>query len=102
MLYTGNRGVRTHHKAEAVPAKLPVARNTMLLSAGMAALYGMTQLSAAVATITFVAVTGLEGLAGLGPGIFLVSAALTALPAARAMDRLGRVPVLAGGSALGS
>ena len=59
-------------KAEAVPTKPPVARNTVLLSAGMAALYRMVELSAAVATITFVGVTGLEGLAGLGPAIFLI------------------------------
>src|SRR5215213_4856269 len=79
------------------PAKLPIARNTMLLSAAMAALYGMVELSAAVAPITFAAVTGLEGLVGLGPAIFLGTAALSAFPAGRAMDRFGRVPVLAGG-----
>src|SRR3954466_13645375 len=79
------------------PAKLPIARNTMLLSAGMATLYGMTQLSVAVATITFVDVTGFEGLVGLGPAIFLGTAALAAFPAGEAMDRFGRVPVLAGG-----
>ena len=80
-----------------MPAKLPIARNTMLLSAAMAALYGMVELSAAVAPITFAAVTGLEGLVGLGPAIFLGTAALSAFPAGRAMDRFGRVPVLAGG-----
>lgn len=84
-----------------MPAKLPVARNTLLLSAGMGALYGMVQLWAAVAPITFEAVTGLEGLVGLGPAIFMTTAALAALPAGRAMDRFGRVPVLAGGFALG-
>jgi MFS family permease len=67
----------------------------------MAALYGMVQLWAAVTPITFEAVTGLEGLVGLGPAIFMSTAALAALPAGRAMDRLGRVPVLAGGFALG-
>jgi MFS family permease len=81
--------------------KRTVARNTMLLSASMAALYGMTQLSVAVATITFVNVTGFEGLVGLGPAIFLGTAALAAFPAGRSMDRFGRVPVLAGGFALG-
>jgi MFS family permease len=84
-----------------VPTKLPVARNTILLSGGMAALYGMVQLWAAVTPITFEAVTGLEGLVGLGLAIFLSTAALAALPAGRAMDRFGRVPVLAGGFALG-
>jgi MFS family permease len=67
----------------------------------MAALYGMVQLWAAVTPITFEAVTGLEGLVGLGPAIFMSTAALAALPAGRAMDRFGRVPVLAGGFALG-
>lgn len=81
--------------------KLPVARNTLLLSAGMAALYGMVQLWAAVTPITFEAVTGLKGLAGLGPAIFMATGALAALPAGRAMDRFGRVPVLAVGFALG-
>jgi MFS family permease len=59
------------------------------------------QLWAAVTPNTFEAVTGLEGLVGLGPAIFMSTAALAALPAGRAMDRLGRVPVLAGGFALG-
>src|SRR3712207_1615133 len=67
----------------------------------MAMLYGMTQLSVAVATITFVAVTGFKGLVGLGPAIFLGTAALAAFPAGRAMDRFARVPVLAGGFGLG-
>jgi MFS family permease len=83
------------------PEKLPVGRNTLLLSAGMAALYGMVQLWAAVTPITFEAVTGLKGLVGLGPAIFMSTAALAALPAGRTMDRFGRVPVLAGGFALG-
>jgi MFS family permease len=55
------------------------------------------QLVAAVSSITFVLVTGVEGLLGLGPAIFLVSSALTAVPAGRLMDRIGRKPVIAGG-----
>jgi hypothetical protein len=82
------------------PEQLPVGRNTLLLSGGMAALYGMVQLWA-VTPITFEAVSGLEGLVGLGPAIFMSTAALAALRAGGAMDRLGRVPVLAGGFALG-
>jgi MFS family permease len=50
-----------------------------------------------VSSITFVLVTGVEGLLGLGPAIFLVAAALTAVPAGRAMDRVGRRAVLACG-----
>jgi MFS family permease len=81
---------------------LPVRRNTGLLSASLAANSAMLQLSAAVASLTFVLVTGVEGLLGLGPAIVLASGALTALPAGRAMDRFGRVPVLAGGFLAGA
>jgi len=55
------------------------------------------QLAAAVNTLTFVLVTGIEGLLGLGPAIFLVSSGLASLPAGRAMDRYGRKPVIAVG-----
>jgi MFS family permease len=78
-----------------------VLRNTILLSAGMAALYGMNQLAVAVATTTFAFASGRDGLAGIGPAIFLATAAFAAFAAGRAMDRLGRVPVLAGGFGLG-
>src|SRR5215213_1183364 len=67
----------------------------------MAVTSAMLQLVAALASTTFVLATGVEGLLGLGPAIFLVTAALAALPAGRAMDRFGRVPVLAAGFALG-
>jgi MFS family permease len=55
------------------------------------------QLVAAVSSITFVLITGIEGLLGLGPAIFLVASALAAVPAGRAMDSIGRRPVIAGG-----
>lgn len=80
---------------------LPIARNTALLAAALAANSGMLQLQAAVASITLVAVVGVEGLLGLGPAIVLASGALAALPAGRLMDRVGRVPVLAGGFVVG-
>jgi MFS family permease len=88
----------------ATPAaqRLPIRRNTVLLSAALAANSGMLQLSAAVATITFVLVTGVKGLLGLGPAIVLASGALAAVPAGRAMDRFGRVPVLAAGFVIGA
>jgi MFS family permease len=79
----------------------PVARNTLLLASSLAALSGMLQLGVAVATTSLVLVTGIEGILGLGPAIFLVSGAVSALPAGRLMDRFGRVPVLAGGFGLG-
>jgi len=81
--------------------ELHVRRNTILLSAAVAVKSAVLQLVAAISTLTFALVTGIEHLLGLGPAIFLTSAALTALPAGRAMDRLGRVPVLAAGFAVG-
>ena len=81
--------------------ELHVRRNTLLLSAALAANSGMLQLSAAVASLTLVLVLGVDQLLGLGPAIVLASGALAALPAGRAMDRFGRVPVLAAGFATG-
>jgi MFS family permease len=80
----------------------PVVRNTLLLAAALMSLSGMLQLAVAVATTTLVLVTGIEGILGLGPAILLASAAAAALPAGRAMDRFGRVPVLAGGFLIGA
>ena len=84
------------------PPALPIARNTALLSAALAANSAMLQLSAAVASITLVEVLGVEGLLGLGPAIVLAAGALAALPAGRSMDRFGRVPVLAAGFCVGA
>src|SRR3712207_3090698 len=74
-----------------------VRRNTVLLAVAMAVYSSVLQLVAAVSSITFVLVTGIEGLLGLGPAIFLTASALTAVPAGRAMDRRGRKPVIIGG-----
>ena len=79
----------------------PVARNTVLLAGSLTCLSGMLQLGVAVATTSLVLVTGIEGILGLGPAIFLLAGALSAMPAGRLMDRVGRVPVLAGGFVLG-
>jgi MFS family permease len=73
---------------------LPIKRNTILLAATMAVFSAVVQLVAAVSSLTFVLVTGVEGLLGLGPAIFLTASALTAVPAGRAMDRVGRKPVM--------
>lgn len=78
-----------------------VRRNTFLLAAGLATNSGMLQLQAAVASLTLVLVLDVQGLLGLGPAIVLASGAAVALPAGRAMDRFGRVPVLAAGYATG-
>jgi MFS family permease len=79
----------------------PVRRNVLLLASGLVCLSGMFQLAVAVATVTLVLVTGIEGILGLGPAIFLVSTALAAGPAGRAMDRFGRMPVIRVGFAAG-
>jgi MFS family permease len=72
-----------------------VRRNTVLLAGAMAVNSATLQLVAAVSSLTFVLVTGVERLLGLGPAIFLTSGALTSAFAGRAMDRYGRVPILA-------
>ena len=79
----------------------PVRRNTLLLSATLTCLSGTIQLVVAVATTTLVVVTGIEGILGLGPAIFLTTGALAAFPAGRLMDRHGRVPILAAGCLAG-
>ena len=93
-----DHGDRLRALSEPVP---PIRRNTILLAASMAANSAMLQLSAAVATLTVVLVVGVKGLVGLGPAIVLGTGALFALPAGRAMDRFGRIPVLVAGFALG-
>jgi MFS family permease len=71
-----------------------IRRNTLLLAATLAVNSAVVQLVAAVSSLTFVLVTGVRGLLGLGPAIFLVAAAVTGAVAGRAMDRFGRRPVL--------
>ena len=81
---------------------LNVKRNTILLAAALAINSCLFQLAAAVSSLTFVQITGIEGLLGLGPAIFLASSGLAALPAGRAMDRFGRVPVIVAGFVVAS
>jgi len=81
--------------------KLPVGRNTALLSSSLAMNSATLQMSAAVASLTLVSVLDIEGLLGLGPAIVLAAGALAALPAGLLMDRMGRVPILAGGFGCG-
>ncbi len=82
----------------AVTGDIDLARsvrgNTLLLATTMAVYSVVLQLVAAVSSITFVLITGIEGLLGLGPAIFLVASALAAIPAGRAMHRVGRRPVM--------
>ena len=84
------------------PPALPIRRNTVLLAATMAVNSAVLQLVAAVSSLTFVLVTGVRGLLGLGPAIFLTASALTAMPAGRLMDRFGRTPVMSFGFAIGA
>jgi MFS family permease len=79
-----------------------VRRNTVLLAATMAVNSAVLQLVAAVSSLTFVLVTGVRGLVGLGPAIFLTASALTSMPAGRMMDRLGRKPVMSFGFVIGA
>ena len=73
------------------PENLPIRRNTILLAAIMAVNSAVLQLVAAVSSLTFVLVTGIEGLLGLGPAIFLVSGALTSAFVCLASGAFGRV-----------
>jgi MFS family permease len=84
------------------PPALNVRRNTVLLAATMAVNSAVLQLVAAVSSLTFVLVTGVRGLLGLGPANFLCASALCAMPAGRMMDRFGRTPVMSVGFILGS
>jgi MFS family permease len=61
----------------------------------------MIQLAVALGTVTLVAVTGIEGILGLGPAIFLIAGAIAVGPAGRISDRVGRMPVIRGGFLFG-
>jgi MFS family permease len=79
-----------------------IRRNTFLLAATLAVNSAVVQLVAAVSSLTFVHVTGVRGLLGLGPAIFLTSSGLLGAYGGRAMDRLGRRPILTVGFLVGS
>jgi MFS family permease len=79
-----------------------VRRNAFLLCAGLIANSGMFQLAAALSSLTLVAVTGIRGILGLGPAIFLAAGATAVAPAGRLMDRVGRMPVIRAGFAGGA
>src|SRR4051794_34377491 len=79
----------------------PVRRNALLLALGLVFQSGMIQLAVALGTVTIVAVTGVEGILGLGPAVFLLAGAAAAGPAGRISDRVGRMPVIRTGFVLG-
>ena len=71
-----------------------VRRNAFLLAGGLVCNSGMFQLAAALSSLTLVAVTGVTGILGLGPAIFLASGAAAVAPSGRLSDRYGRMPVI--------
>jgi MFS family permease len=79
----------------------PVRRNAVLLALGLVFQSGMIQLAVALGTVTIVAVTGVKGILGLGPAVFLIAGALAVGPAGRISDRVGRMPVIRAGFVLG-
>lgn len=81
---------------------LPIRRNASLLAGAMAMQSAALQLSAAMSSLTFALVTGVTSLLGLGPALTMIAAAISAQPAGRLMDRVGRIPVLAGGFLAGA
>jgi MFS family permease len=79
-----------------------VKRNAFLLAASLVCNSGMFQLAAALSSLTLVAVTGVKGVLGLGPAIFLTAGGLSVAPAGRLMDRVGRMPVIRGAFVIGA
>ena len=77
-------------------------RNALLLAGCLVVNSAAFQLAAALASVTLVAVTGVKGILGLGPAIFLASGAFAVGPAGRLSDRVGRVPVIAGAFLVGA
>lgn len=78
-----------------------VRRNAFLLAGCLVCNSGAFQLAAALSSLTLVAVTGVTGILGLGPAIFLAAGAFAVGPAGRLMDRVGRMPVVRGAFAGG-
>src|SRR3954471_7729605 len=78
-----------------------VRRNAFLLAAGLVFQSGMIQLAVALGTVTIVAVTGVKGILGFGPAVFLLAGAIAVGPAGRLSDRVGRMPVIRGEFVLG-
>jgi MFS family permease len=72
----------------------PIVRNAVLLALGLICLNATLQLFVALGTVTLVSVTGIEGILGLGPAIYLAAGALAVFPAGRLGDRFGRMPVI--------
>jgi len=82
--------------------KPEVKRNAFLLAGGLVCNSAAFQLAAALSSLTLVAVTGVKGILGLGPAIFLAAGGVAVGPAGRLSDRFGRMPVIRGGYAGGA
>src|SRR3954447_22090815 len=87
---------------ESMPPEIDVRRSQGLIATAMAVYSAAVQLGVALGTVTFVAVTGWQRLLGAAPALMLGGAGLAAGPAGRAMDRLGRMPVVATGFVAGA
>src|SRR3954453_21608658 len=87
---------------ERVEPQIDDRRSQGLIATAMAVYSAAVQLGVALGTVTFVAVTGWERLLGVAPPLVLGGAGLAAGSAGRAMDRLGRMPVVATGFVGGS
>jgi MFS family permease len=81
---------------------LRIRRSQWLIATAMAVFSASVQLGVALGTVTFVAVTGWTQLLGLAPALLLGGGGLAAGPAGRAMDRFGRMPVVATGFLVGA
>src|SRR5438552_1171556 len=79
-----------------------LSRRACQLAGGLVCNSGMFQLAAALSSLTLVAVTGVKGILGLGPAIFLAAGAAAVGPAGRLSDRVGRMPVIRAGFACGA
>ncbi len=80
----------------------PVARNLWLLHGAMAAHFAAGLMATTVGPVIFVAMSGRPELAGVPPATFVVASAFAAQGGGYAMDRLGRIPVLATAFVLGA
>jgi MFS family permease len=90
-------------KAVLPPELVPTVRRHMRLLAGAQALFTATlQLIPALGGVMFLHLTGDVALTGLALSLSGLGQLLTAYPAGRLMDRVGRGPVFAAGAALAS
>ena len=76
---------------------LPIRRNTLILAVDDGGLLGGAPARRGGRSLTFVLVTGVHGLLGLGPGDLPDRVGARGGPGRAAMDRFGRRPVIAGG-----